>query len=92
MAHRHCAFSEKLRKPSPDTARTLSTLFGSSSQHKRPQKDVFDPTDTCLAEPARKKKKAFRSKPSNITVVVLLQFVSYVPRGEKESSSSVTTG
>ena len=73
----------KVKKPSPDTARALSTLFGSSSQHKRPQKDVFDPTDTCLAEPARKKKKAFRSKPSNITVVVLPQFVSYVPRGKK---------
>ena len=71
-----------MKKPPSAAAQVLSKLFVSSSQKKRAN-DAFDPTEECVASAAKKQKKAFRSKPSNITVVPMPEYVLTVPRGKR---------
>ena len=73
---------DKVKKPSPAAARVLANIFSTECE-KRPAAEAFDPTDVCVANPAKKKKKAFRSKPSHISVAVLPTPHSMVPRGKR---------
>ena len=58
----------------------LGGLFPSAP--KRAAAEAFDPNDD-LSAFAKAKKKKFRSKPSNITVVVLDKFKHNIPRGKR---------
>ena len=61
----------------------LARMFPSS--RSAPKKRSFDPTADCLALPAQKKKKAFRAKPSNVTVVMMPEFRHDVPKGKRRA-------
>ena len=62
----------KLKKPSATNACALSSLFPSSSAQKRPNPNVFDPTEQCVAIVAQiKKKKAIRSRSTKITILLV---------------------
>ena len=73
---------KRLGKPSSTDAKILSRLFPSSMSRpsKRPLK-AFDPAADCVASVQQKKKKAFKSKPSNVTVIIVND-KSTIPRGK----------
>ena len=61
----------------------MRELFPSSSAPKRPKlSGAFDPTRTCVALHQKQKKKAVRSKPSKVTVIVVQDASKGVPRGK----------
>ena len=49
---------------------------------KRPLTKAFDPSTECVALPQQKRKKAFKTKPSNIQLVMVLDPSSGVPKGK----------
>ena len=63
-------------------SKILSRLFPSSVScpPKRPLK-AFDPASECVALSQHKKKKAFKSKPSNVQVIMVYD-KSTIPRGK----------
>ena len=73
---------KRLGKPSSSDAKVLSRLFPSSVSRppKRPLK-AFDPASECVALVQQKKKKAFKSKPSNVEVIMVCD-KSTIPRGK----------
>lgn len=59
-------------------------MFSSSSSlPKRSAEVAFDPSDDSLSAFTKQKKKKFRCKPSNITVVVMSTFKHNIPRGKR---------
>ena len=73
---------KRLGKPSSTDTKILSHLFPSSMSRpsKRPLK-AFDPAADCVASVQQKKKKAFKSKPSNVAVI-MVNDKSTIPRGK----------
>ena len=73
---------KRVGKPSSTDAKILSRLFPSSVSRpaKRPLK-AFDPSSECVALSQHKKRKAFKSKPSNIQVIMVCN-QSVIPRGK----------
>ena len=73
---------KRLGKARSTDAKILSRLFPSSVSRppKRPLK-AFDPASECVALSQHKKKKAFKSKPSNIQVIMVYD-KSIIPRGK----------
>ena len=77
---------EKLKKPSSAHAHLLGKMFPSSSSstaitlHAK-RSATFDPTEDGLSDFSKQKKKRFRSKPSNVTVVAMENFKTNIPRG-----------
>lgn len=49
---------------------------------KRPLTKAFDPASECVALPQQKKKKAFRSKPSKVQIVMVFDPSNGVPKGK----------
>lgn len=72
---------KKVGNPSGSAAETLVKLFGSSSRGSR--KRSFDPRSECVVASQQAKKKATnqRMKPKSVTVVLLDQKPSTVPKG-----------
>ena len=83
MRQKSNALCKATAKPSSTDARVLSQLFPSSSSRpmKRSSQKAFDPSAECVAYQQQKKKKAFKSKPSNV-IVILVSDPSVVPRGK----------
>ena len=87
-----------MKKPLAAEATVLARCFPSTSSQsvskKRPLQSpepAFDPTAACVAQRAKRMKKAFggskaRVKPSNVTVVMLPKFCYSVPRGKKRKA------
>ena len=69
---------------SPSQAAALASLFPAA--RKRTESPDFDPTAECVVLPQKKKKKAAiksHKKPSTVTVVLLKEYSSIVPKGKR---------
>jgi len=74
----------KLGKPSEADARTLSSLFPSTSGAKRTYSKAFNPLDRCVVSKQKQQKKSTRIKPRKVPVVMIRdQEYDKVPRGHK---------
>ena len=75
------AICQRVGKPTQEHAGILRGLFPSSSAPKRPRLSAFDPTRPCVALPQKQKKKAARSKPSKVSVILVQDCTKGVPKG-----------
>ena len=82
MKHHGSNVCKRLGKARSTDAKILSRLFPSSVScpPKRPLK-AFNPASECVALSQHKKKKAFKSKPSNVQVIMVYD-KSTIPRGK----------
>ena len=73
-----------MKKPTQAEAKALSSYFPSSYANAA-RKRSFDPSTECVVLPMQKKKKAATKKqrPSNITVVMMKEYSSTIPKGKR---------
>ena len=80
-----------MKKPSPAAARVLANIFSTECE-KRPAAEAFDPTDVCVANPAKKKKRLFDQ---NLVISVLqycLLLIQWSPEANEGTSYEQKTG
>ena len=74
----------RVKKPTQAEAKALSSYFPSSYANAA-RKWSFDPSTECVVLPMQKKKKAAtkRQRPGNITVIMMKEYSSTIPKGKR---------
>ena len=75
----------RVKKPTEAEAKVLASYFPSTSAPRKREYPRFDPSAQSIVLPMQKKKKAAitkRERPSNITVVMMKEYCTSIPKGK----------